>query len=406
MPGIDFQQFLKGNEAAGMEVELLPNGSHQFHFCLLKRNKEVLDIESSRAFVKDISELKVKTGSNVPVCIAINGKGIIHKKIEVVENDTEDTLIGKVLPNARVSDFYIQKVNSTENQAFVSIIRKNVIDELLQKFKDEEYFVTDMFIGPFHLSGIANLLDNTANINIAGHALSLEHGMVTDYIAEENTNSEKNIRLGKEIIESKAVIAFAAAFQYFVANVSKEFSIPAVEIEKEEFKHQRIFQIGGWTVLSLFFAALLINFVLFDHYNSKAQELQIQSFQNKDQLLAIEKLRAELKQKQEFLNQMGLLEPSRTSYYADQISLDLPETIQLIQLFIHPMEKKIAQGKKEIVFATKTLSVSGVAKKSTQLNDWLKVLKSKDWIKGVSIINYSQDDRYEPGKFDLEITMK
>ena len=103
------------------------------------------------------------------------------------------------------------------------------------------------------------------------------------------------------------------------------------------------------------------------------------------------------------MSQLGILDASRTSYYSDQIAATVPTSIQLTELSINPLEKKLRKGEQEMVFQTNLIQVSGRAKRSTHLNNWIKTLKKYDWIKSVSILNYTQDNARVSGEFNIAI---
>ena len=63
------------------------------------------------------------------------------------------------------------------------------------------------------------------------------------------------------------------------------------------------------------------------------------------------------------------------------------------------------ESEEVLLFATKKISVTGLCKKSNELNEWIKTIKNKKWIKGVTLIHYNQDKVSEAGVFSIDISI-
>lgn len=400
---LSIQNIVKGNTAAGVEVDMLPEGGFRMNYVLLKKKKGNLNIVFSGSEVIDLDALKTSINSEVPLCIAITGKGIISKKTTLSENENENSLLHKALPNAAPEDFYLQKTEIANNQAIISVIRKSIIDDLLSQFKNAGFFVVDVSFGPLALTAIIPLINisNGERVNLNGHILQINNSEINDYVYEKKQETTQ-VEIGGERMNERCAIAFASGFGYFI---SKEdtITVPEVTAQKNEFKHKRIFQTAGWALLVFFFSLLLLNFFLFSHYNSRAAELKVKVDKNKDDLASIATLQNELKLKQKLLDRLGVMESSKISLYADRIASGLPKEIRLTEMFIHPVDKNVNAGKKELDFVPKIINISGQCKQSSELNDWVKVLKENDWIKSVNVLNYTQENPNESGVFQIQI---
>lgn len=401
-----FQNLVKGDTAAGVEAEMLPEGGLRMNYAILKRMKASLGIISSGVEVTEIEALTSPVSNGLPLSLAITGKGIISKKTTLSENEDESSLLHKVLPNANPEDFYLQKTGLENNAAIISVLRKSIADELISQFRKAGYFVVNVSFGPSSLAAILPWINFSGgnSVNINGHTLHLDNGELSNYSFEKK-NEINEVDIGGERMDERCAIAFASASGYFVSKGETVF-IPEITGLQQEFKHKRVFHLAGWTALVIFFSSLLLNFLLFSHYNSRAQELNAKVFKSRDELSGIASLQGELQQKQKFLDRMGLLESSRTSYYADRIASDLPKQIQLSEMFICPVEKNTNAGKKELNFIPDAIQIEGKCRKSAELNDWVKLLKEKDWIKSVTVLNYTQENHGEPGEFRLMVNTK
>ena len=150
---------------------------------------------------------------------------------------------------------------------------------------------------------------------------------------------------------------------------------------------------------------LLINFLLFDHYSKKSNELSANINLNTGLLQQLDTLTKELKFKEDFIEQTGILSNSRLSLYSDRIASTLSDNIQLIDLSINPLDKKL-KSNQEPEFNKNKIYINGITSNSTILNDWIKTIMKEGWVKEVNIKNYNQDNAITKGEFKIEIIIK
>jgi hypothetical protein len=160
-------------------------------------------------------------------------------------------------------------------------------------------------------------------------------------------------------------------------------------------------------VLIFFFTILLINYLIFDNYWNKKNELMAAVTLNQGELEKLESLKRQYAEKQTFLSKAGLLEVSKTSFYADQIAIDMPEQISLTGININPMEKKTNESEEEgYFFIPRTVGIKGTCNKSAYVSEWINILKKKNWLNQVILINFNQDKELGLGIFNIELKLK
>src|ERR1035437_3812148 len=82
----------------------------------------------------NISEAKDQIAVGSPLVLSIDGYGIIHK---LVDSKDGDETITKILPNAKLSDLYIQKIDQGEaGKVIFSVSRKEKINEIIDSFNE------------------------------------------------------------------------------------------------------------------------------------------------------------------------------------------------------------------------------------------------------------------------------
>ncbi len=268
--------------------------------------------------------------------------------------------------------------------------------------------IISVSLGPFCVLKLLPLIEyqNTNEIRFADHCLTyLNDGTVHDYLNEKNS-AETNFKFNSVVIPENNLVSFAAAYLFFAGDIAYHIpDIPMVKEARKRLKEKKKFELTLAGALSFFLLVLIVNYFLFDHYWNKKNELSTMFVLNQDAFSKLEKLKADYSEKQNFLQATGFFEPSRLSYYADQLALDLPESILLVRLNLNPVITKM-NDKEVMTFSNKKIAVAGTCKKSTEINEWIKSLKKKSWVENLVMVNYSFDKSKELADFTIEITAK
>lgn len=397
---------IKPTRIAGLEINYSPAGDMLFNLTILKRRADKLEIETIFTEIETWERAKKELPVSVPIALVITGKGILHKKVALSEKDDALASLHKILPNAKSEEFYVQSNPAESNQGFVSIIRRETADSLLKSITDDGYYPIDLTLGPLVLNAVLPLMkQDYETFEIGNYSFQAYDNTITGFELKEKDPYQRKITIADEEIKQLAAISFAAAFRaLFFSETAPFIDVPKVDELKEESKQKHLFKVFGWGVLVFFLTTLLVNFLLFDHYNKKANELEGRYNQNKGLLDYISEMKVKLEEKQAFIEKSGLRNHSQASFYADRIALNLSDKIRLTEININPLEKKI-KAEEPVLFLQKTIIVKGNCRKSTELNDWIGVLKENKWIASVSVINYKQEKASEPGEFEIKISI-
>jgi Tfp pilus assembly protein PilN len=116
-------------------------------------------------------------------------------------------------------------------------------------------------------------------------------------------------------------------------------------------------------------------------------------------------LKEELAEKKELLQETGMSESSKASFYIDRIAVSVPKGIQIESLETNPMLRK-KTGDKQIKFNIGVITVSGTSKKSTVFNDWLKSITELDWVEKVEKFTYNKTEDKQNGLAEFYIEIK
>lgn len=411
LKNIRLENMLKSKSSTGLEVTLMPDGSHQFYLVVLKKQQATLVTEKQIGPLYSFNDVQAHIDPKAPLILVINGKGIVHRKIHRNETDTSATLLGKLLPNATVEEFVLQEVALPSDEAFVSVIRTNVLNELMEELINHKLAnIAACFLGPFVLTNLLPLLEKNVIDNGYLYANNFRLQIQEEQIVSLETFTSVPIeqyRIGNDLLSHHLLIPFAGALSYFTNAQNTIANANLVDQLKEEFKQKQTFELRGWTLLISTFLILIINYLVFNNYWTKNKEMNAQLELTQVALQRYDKLKSDYDQKRKFLEQNGMLENSRTSYYADRLAKDLPASVQFTGLNIHPLKKKNpGEEDKGFLFENKSVLVSGNCKRNTELNEWMKKMKKENWVEDLTLLNYRQDNKDENGIFLIEIKLK
>lgn len=398
---LDKYKLIKGQTAFGVELVFNTKDSYTLIAIELKSAKE--GIEVSRRFIDiTMEELSKKNTKKLPVYFTIGGKGVIHKKVKAEENAPEQELLNQVLPNASIKDFYLQKSKIEGFEYWISVVRKDVLDNLITKIKGVNLFGVQIFLGPFVLENTLQLLDKMTVLTTS-HELLIENKNIIqlDNLGSVSNGEEYNVE--GEVINSHELIAFGSAFNHFVPVVKLEpiFCDQIKEIEAEYLNRNKLMAVG-FTIVAFFFVVVMVNLMVSNSLESTHNKLQYQVNSKKKYVVELSKLNEELKRKEQFIQGSGVARASKISYYTDQIALSVSEAIQLNQLFVNPLAKRINKAE-DINFKFNSIKISGTVSRSIELNNWIKELKQYEWIAEINIISFIQDNFKTAGEFELEV---
>lgn len=395
---------------AGIEIVIGASGDFGYTCVILQKKGSQIEVKSTGKSLQHLVGAPQTNPSPLPVFISLHGKGVVHKLVQGVKTDSEEALLNKVLPNSNLAEFYVQRFYISAETIFVSIARKSLIDGLIQKLKAaEDIKIIGLTLGPFAIQSAVSLLkpqsELTYELKFSGHELLVRNGVIASYNPMGMEHSERTESSGKINLSSDYWIAFASAFQYFNPIDLVESNIQYVLTAREEFKNEVKFKKSGVAVLAGFFLILLANFVLFSYLSGKVNSKSAAAAIGKGELTLIDSLNQQIAERTLFLNKSGLSEPSRTSYYADQIAQNLPENITLTSMIIQPVKQDI-EDEDRLEFENRKILVKGKCPYSLDVNEWVKSLRNKNWVSSITLLNYQQKQEGDKGEFLVEIIFR
>ncbi len=379
-----FLTYLKlGNCFCGIEHSS-KNGADIIYGIQLKQSKGELNIESSFE-EKTIEDASNKLAKNQHLTLVINNDKVLSK---FIESDQQDTLklVYKVFPNANLKDFYFE-ILSQKNNHFVSLCRKDYVDNIIKDYEKHKISILNFSLGNNLIETITNFIkEKDDEIFSSNSKIQLKNNHIVQIENAEVITKDYVIN-GLNTFNSH-LLALSGALQLLLNN---QTTLTNFSEEKNrlinEFKQTRFFnqflKLGGLFILGL----LLVNFVFFNHYFNKVNELKQVYEINQTSKSQIIKLNESVSKKQKMVDDLLKSNDSKTSFYSNQIMKSLPFSILLSEFNYQPLLKRI-KTEKEIELENNIITVSGTSSDSKIFSIWVNQLEQQNWINKVDIIDY------------------
>jgi hypothetical protein len=218
-------------KAGGIEIVFSADGSVCYNLCIAERKKNEIIPVLSQADIKSIEELKSLIPSDIPIGIAISGKGVVLKKIS---KEAYKKLSGfsELIPDVKEADVVGDKV-LTDEHAFFTIIRKSLILQYLTLFDKSEISVVNVRSGPAYFNSIAGAI-STDIVNSDIYEFHLENHNILSISSAKNKMIHQ-VKIGDIQFESNILISFASALS-LILNIESDSTFSEIKLRAEDWK--------------------------------------------------------------------------------------------------------------------------------------------------------------------------
>ncbi|ALM08797.1 hypothetical protein SB49_14000 [Sediminicola sp. YIK13] len=391
-----------GNHYYGLEV--IDNQVQiEFHLLEVIRKKGELLIGSQKTFsnLEEIINI-VKKGS--PLLLSLNTGNVITKVMDSSTNTNLEAKVHNAFPNLDFDNFYFQ-AQSLGNKSLVTITKKENVNVLLDKIKELKIEVAGFSLGISSLKSIFHFMPQTT-FQIYNNQILMENGSIraiASLIKEKKVQSI-NYDLNGLTITSEQVLNFGAILSFISEDNhgSSNFE-DTFAFLKMEFRAKRRFNLLLKSSLIFILAILFGNFIIFNHYFEKVENLKTTSEFNSANREKLIQLGAMVKKKEERVNALLSSSNSKSSYYIDKIVKTIPSSILLDQLNYQPLIKPVRESK-PIEVEDNVILMSGKASNGEVFSDWIEQLEKFTWISSVETMDYDYNNS-NSSNFSLKIRM-
>lgn len=336
-------------------------------------------------------ELTKRLNPNIPVCIVVSGKGVLFTQFDAESERNDDILLNKILPNARLEDFYFQRILFNENENWFTVIRVSSLKAITEQFEKNNFPVVRIGLGPFDIDAVLNAKLREKKSFQAGTYFfeHVEPGSFRFSGTGFNETPESS-EMSDHKLETRFILAFATALRFLNdGKTGVESQPPIVRESYIQFLSFKAYQVLLPLSLGVLFVLLLGNFFAFTRLQNKEAQYAATLQAYLPLINELEETRSILTKRKILVRQSRITGRDRISYYIDRLVSVMPEILILEEISVFPFKKRSLSN--EIPQAENKILIRGKTRNSQFVNNWIDSLKNFDWISDVNLLGLTQD---------------
>jgi len=343
---------------------------------LIKKGKELI-VKSRRVFIDNegfVSCLKHLKH----VFVVINNQQVLSKEIDLTKESPE-LITQKAFPNIALNDFYYE-VYSNVDTSFISICRKQYVDDIIKKYTKNNVSVIGFSLGNLVVQNILPFV-NEEEIQTSNSRLKIEKSQLKSI--NKNSDITNAVYLINDLeVTNNELLPLSGILSYYLEKNNQIGLNERVVGLKNVFFQKQIFSIGLKTGVVFLFLVLLINFFMFSSYYTDNAKLLAKVQVNKaykNQLLKLEK---QITQKEKIVASLSSVSQSKVSLYLDELAMLVPNTITLTRVNYQPIRTRVKK-EEQIPVSENILQIEGVIKNNEDLTKFVNSLEKSKWVNSV-----------------------
>ena len=282
--------------------------------------------------------------------------------------------------------FYYEVLHQA-NISYVSICRKNYVDDLISEYTTHGFKVISVSIGCLAIAGILDFTDHQ-NLLLSNTTVRLEAGQIT-HIEKDETLNPTTYNINGLEVNNNQLLSVAGALNTILQHYQPDTNFgDNQKAWMDAYIQTRFFKLFLRFGLGFILVLLLANFAFFNHYFNYVNGLQETVQVNTSTKEHILKLDAELQKTETMVEDMLKSNHSRSSFYVNELISNLPNSILLKTLNYQPLNKRIKPDQ-PISIMTHTILIEGVSGDSHIFNQWISQLEQLSWVDGTEIMDYN-----------------
>jgi Tfp pilus assembly protein PilN len=390
------------NRVVAISVYYIDQQAARYQASILKKVGSKIEVEKISEQEDNLEALSDYFLKNIPVVLNVSGRVVLNK---IVDKADFEATAEQFISGDNESDFYGYAIEQDKQTTF-SLIRKELLEGLLQEFRALKSEVVYLGIGPFGALILSQFgLTDATEIPIDGGILTNteEQPELKYQAANEINKSAAQLSIGDQQLFDYQTLSYSLALAYLLKESLGQFYKEAPKRIVRDYQFKHLLRLLRFPALIIIFIGLLANFFVFDSLRKKENVLQGQLNMNAGLIEKLDSLENELRAKESYIEFIGL-NKTHFSTMLDQLAQTVPSGITLESLEMNPIQKKLRDT--EPLNFGQGIEIYGLANNSLTLNKWTKQLVNLGWIKNVEVVNYHVESNSSKGIFALKLTLR
>lgn len=329
---------------------------------------------------EELEPLVKTVGKSRAYHVHIVGQGVLTRKVESLPNFKEQLVIG-----GNSNEFYFTSYDDGSEVA-ASFVRKAVLADIEGIFEEQKWHLLGISCGETPLFS----LDENGSY-YGEQRIKLEEGKI---ILLERNKVEPRSKYREEIAE-------AIAENYSAP--SESFQLHRHEDATANFQEFSQFKVLGLSLLTALLVLLVGNYFYQNHLNQSVAQLEMDLNLSNENLSLLDRLEQEKSRKEQLVANAGVTSPKFLSFYLDEIGTTVPETIDLQELQLFPLDGKL-KNKQKVSIHSNRIVIEGTTPNNVVLDDWIEYMDRFEWVQSIELLHYGKVSEKQ-AEFKLEITL-
>ena len=399
-------------ESIGISIFLGPDGQCSFHLSYLKKTNDEIEILLNESFQSWDTLLEfLQDYKAIPMAIQLQGRGVLIKEIPKTEEITDKFLVD-VFPNFTNEGYLFTSFKGFSND-WLSLIRKELYVDILERFNSRGYPVLQVFLGPFVSENILELMNGYSGIyKFAGHEISVDttSGLWESYKFDPQEGRRFLLKIQGTEMNENYIIPYALAFSLLLKPYLEDYAVEDRDLVSElyEYRQKLKLKVNFIAFLSILLGLLLINAFLFSHYSSRVEWMDSKSKEITLSQGELDRLNGRSMQNDSLLREIGWNSGIPKSWLINQLMSSLKGRggLQIQRVDVNPaLERKLSSKQNEKINPY-LIKISGSSLSLNQLENWTRALRNLPWVEQVEINRFVSRNDPRSNLMDFMLNME
>ena len=334
-----------------------------------------------------------------PTILCVQGTGLVQR---MMSGSYED--IKQNIPNINTDEYLVELDENNQEEKLVALCRKELIQTILDEESLKETPIHNVTIGFVGISRYLRVFSNeTSHFGFEGNTIHLSENRILEIKKGSTVDTEGYFFAGKKR-KADEILALAAGLTYFTGRAWNTFQIQGINETIKEYTASRLSSFILYYLGSALFILLLLNFLMFDYYDTKRNEFEVDSQGIATMQNELNLLQSDLNVKRQFIQQNNVPANFAFAFYADRLASYVSEGIELSELSVCPVINKVKEDK-VIIFQSNVLRVVGTAPNSAAFSTFLEKINKAAWVKKLNKQVYAYNKENDDADFEIEIQL-
>jgi Tfp pilus assembly protein PilN len=379
---LDSRQLFKKKEHYYLIGVYSQQDSYVYNVILVELVSNELKVTTRFSFEDLEDGIKSNLKRDYPILLYFDGDNVISRSIEKT-----DSYRNTIVFNASLDDFYFYEYHQN-GTVFTSVIRKQIIEDVISKLNKAEKFVSNVALGPFVISQFLkyNKVEDVTYTKF--HKITSGNGIILSFEKTEARNELYNF--SDERLNQSEIGLIATFLSYKTKDEKIVFDDTFLQHNQLQNDYRKRFkQISVFTIVTVLLVLFVGHFLL-NHYLEALAEKESQYSISQQTLMQLDGLKQEQILKEKVLNASGVIDARFVTNYFVDIGNNVPENVTLLSIDIAPTQKKINLNEK-ISLKKNNINLTGESTSDQSFNQFIKNLETIEWIKKIDIEDYREE---------------